>query len=200
MSATTDRRTPVDRVALAVAEVLAPAVLVAVGCIAFSLHSSPSLALGLLWAVIATVFCAAIPIWFMARGAKKGKWDGHHVRERSRRMLPLGVAVGSVIGGLVVLIAGGAPQQLVAVVVVMLVCLVTCTAITKWWKISFHASIASMIGTMLAIEFGPGMWVGLLGVAAVCWSRVRTDDHTLAQVAAGAVLGAVAGCGLLLTA
>ena len=46
--------------------------------------------------------------------------------------------------------------------------------------------------TMLAPLFGSWLTVGYLLVAVTAWSRVVLRDHTVAQVVAGAVLGALA--------
>ncbi|GAA2803150.1 hypothetical protein [Saccharopolyspora taberi] len=184
------------RLARVVAEVFAPAVLVSVVTIAISLASSPTVPAGLLWAVVSAGFCAGFPIWFLARGARAGRWDTHHVRDRKDRLLPLSVALGSVLVGLVLLLAGGAPAVLTGLVLTMLVCLALATVVTRWWKISLHAAIAAGTVAITALTFGSWWWAGFAVVAVVGWSRVVTGDHTVAQVIGGAALGAAFGGGL----
>lgn len=187
------------RLARVLAEILAPAVLVAGIMITIALASSSTLLSALLWAAVSTIFCSVFPIWYMARGAKAGKWDTHHVRNRADRFLPLAVSIGSVLLGLLILILGGAPTAVIALVVAMLGLLVIATAITQAWKISLHAAIAAGVVAVLATTFGPLWWCALVAVALVSWSRVHTDDHTLLQVLAGSALGILTCGGLYLS-
>ncbi|EQD83095.1 hypothetical protein N599_27080 [Saccharopolyspora erythraea D] len=184
------------RLARIVAEVFAPAVLVCAVTVAIALASSPDLPAGLLWALVSAGFCSGIPIWFLARGARAGRWDTHHVRDREDRILPLTVAVGSVLLGLVILVFGGAPGALVSLVTTMLVCLTAATVVTKWWKISMHAAIAAGTVAITALTFGLWWWLATSVVTLVGWSRVVTGDHTPAQAIGGAVLGTALGGGL----
>ncbi len=71
--------------------------------------------------------------------------------------------------------------------------------ISFWWKISAHAS-ADMAGatTFLILYFwfplSMPLWIGLASiiiVGMVCSSRIYLGRHTLAQVAAGSLLGVV---------
>ena len=63
-------------------------------------------------------------------------------------------------------------------------------AITTMWKISIHCAVASGSVAILALLFGPLALTGYALVALLGWSRVAVKDHTVAQVVAGAVLGA----------
>ena len=59
--------------------------------------------------------------------------------------------------------------------------------ITLFWKISGHmAALALATGTLIAL-FGPSWWPVLLIVPVVGWARVIRKDHTILQVAAGAL-------------
>ncbi|QUH00549.1 hypothetical protein HUO13_06710 [Saccharopolyspora erythraea] len=184
------------RLARIVAEVFAPAVLVCAVTVAISLASSPGLRAGLLWALVSAGFCSGIPIWFLARGARAGRWDTHHVRDQKDRILPLIVALGSVLTGLLVMVVGGAPGVLVSLVTTMLICLTAATVVTKWWKISMHSAIAAGTVAITALTFGLWWWLGAFVVTLVGWSRVVTGDHTPAQAIGGAVLGTALGGGL----
>ena len=64
------------------------------------------------------------------------------------------------------------------------------TVINQVWKLSVHAAVSAVAATVLTIVFGP--WALALSalVVAICWSRVRLGDHTVAQVSAGAIAGA----------
>lgn len=184
------------RVARVVAEVFAPAVCAGVVSITVSLTSSPTLVAGIVWTAVSAGFCALLPFWFMSHGARTGKWDTHHVRDRKDRIVPLSVSIASVAGGLAILLLGGAPRPVIALVAAMLVCLAMATVVTKWWKMSLHAAIAAGSVGILALTFGPWWLLGLAVVALVAWSRMLTADHTGPQVAVGSVVGLALGGGL----
>ena len=61
--------------------------------------------------------------------------------------------------------------------------------VSPWWKISGHGMM--MGGTIVALTTSWGV-VGLLFVPvglAVCWSRIRLQDHTGPQVISGFIYG-----------
>ena len=143
-----------------------------------------------LWGLDIVVFCAVIPMAFIVRGARRGDWDGHHVRNREARAKPLVVAFGSTAVGLALMLIGHAPRALVFMAIAMLVSLVVSFVITFWWKISFHAAVSAG-GVATLVEVYKSLWLLalLLVVALIAWSRVVLRDHTAGQVAAGAILG-----------
>jgi membrane-associated phospholipid phosphatase len=76
----------------------------------------------------------------------------------------------------------------------MLVGLVLSLAVTAWWQISLHNSVAGGTVTVLALAFGPVVLaVSVVGAAAIGWSRLVLRAHTVAQVVAGTALGAASG-------
>lgn len=185
-------RTP--RLARVVTEVLSPAVVVVVLTVAVAWTATghrvwPTL----LWAVVSALFYSVLPMLFLVRGARRGRWDGHWVRDRENRFVPLLMCVASALVGMVIQALGGAPRDLLALGCAMISTLLVCLAITRWWKISVHAAVAGGALAMVAFLYGPWMLVLTLAVALVCWSRVRLADHTAAQVVAGALTGPVVG-------
>jgi hypothetical protein len=149
------------------------------------------------WGLLISVTGSLIPMAVIVRGAKRGKWDGHHVTNRAGRRVPLLFAGLSLGLGFVVLLAGGAPPQLVALAASMLASLVVAVAITfgAKFKISLHAAVAASAVVVLTLTYGP--WALLLSplVAWVAWSRVRLRDHTTPEVLAGLLMGVVVGGG-----
>lgn len=75
----------------------------------------------------------------------------------------------------------------------------TAWIISFWWKISAHASADSAAATTFLVLYyyfptTMPLWLGLLSVilvGGVCSSRIYLGRHTLAQVAAGSLLGVV---------
>ncbi len=182
------------RAARAVTEVLSPAVVVVALPLAVAWHATghdPVATFG--WGLLVALFYSVLPMAFVVRGARRGRWDGHWVRDRAHRTVPLLVCLASSLAGMAIMLAGGAPREVVALAWAMILTLVACLVITRWWKVSVHATVAGGAVAMVAFLYGPWLLSLALLVALVCWSRVVVEDHTVAQVLAGAVLGPVVG-------
>lgn len=181
------------RVAAVVTEVCSPAVVVVLLSLAVAWHATgyrvwPSL----LWGMDVAVFSSILPMAFIVRGARTGRWDGHHVRNREGRLVPMLLALASTLVGLLVLLLGG-PRDLIALDVAMLTTLIVCTAITQWWKISLHSAVAGGAVATMVLLYGPLSLVLVPVVALIAWSRVMVRDHTVAQAIAGAIVGPAVG-------
>ncbi|MBK1783388.1 hypothetical protein JHE00_03545 [Prauserella sp. ASG 168] len=181
--------------ATVLSEALAPWVLVLAlsGAVAWRATEAvlPTIGWGLLIALTSSILPMGVIVW----GARTGRWDSHHVRNREGRLVPFLTLIVLSGVGLALLLVFGAPRMLVALDVAMLACLLVTGAITVRWKVSMHAAVAAGAVVILAVAYGPAAWAGAVAVAAVGWSRVRLGDHTLAQVLAGTVAGAVIGGG-----
>ncbi|GGM26098.1 MULTISPECIES: phosphatase PAP2 family protein [Micromonospora] len=181
---------PAQRLARAVTEVFAPAVLAAIVPLVIAVHSAPTFAGGVGWGLLAMLFCSLVPYGVIWLGVRRGHLTDHHIGRREQRRRPLAYGLTSVLVGLAVLVLLGAPRPLVAMVVVMLAVLLVVTAINLVWKLSAHAAVSAASATVLVVVFG---WVLLPAlapvVALVGWSRVRLRDHTTGQVVAGTVAG-----------
>ncbi|MFD0204203.1 MULTISPECIES: hypothetical protein [Saccharothrix] len=184
-----------------VTEVLAPWVLVLGLPLVVAWGVTGSVAEGLLWGAVVGLTGSVVPMAVIVRGARRGKWDGHHVTNREGRLVPLLVCVGSLGVGIAALLFGGAPRAMVALALAMFFSLLACLTVTfalpvdgtRGWKVSFHAAVAAGAVAILAITFGPWLLLAAPLVALVAWSRVVLGDHTKAQVVVGAVLGVVVG-------
>jgi membrane-associated phospholipid phosphatase len=109
---------------------------------------------------------------------------------REQRARPLLVGIASVVVGLLLLAALGAPRPLVALVAAMAVGLATSLLVTLAWKISVHTAVNAGAVVILILVFGPMLLLLAPLVALVGWARVEVGDHTPAQVIGGATLGA----------
>jgi membrane-associated phospholipid phosphatase len=182
------------RLARVVTEVLSPAVIVVALPLAVAWQSTGyDLAPTLGWGLLVAVFYSVIPMVIMVRGARRGRWDGHWVRERERRIVPFLLCLVSTTVGLVIMLVGGAPQAVIALSWSMIATLVVVLAITRWWKVSVHATVAGGAVATIALLYGPWYLLLIVGVALVAWSRVMVEDHTAAQVVVGALLGPLVG-------
>ncbi|WP_031465919.1 hypothetical protein [Sciscionella sediminilitoris] len=145
------------------------------------------------WGLLVALCCSALPMAFIVHGARRGRWETHHVRNREERFVPMLACLLCALGCLAGLLFGGAPRELIALLAAMLTVLVVAMVITRWWKISLHGAVASGAAAAVVAVYGLPYLALYAAVAVVCWSRVRLADHTLAQVIAGALLGPVAG-------
>jgi hypothetical protein len=194
-TATEDVRTTapgvLDRIAVVVSEVLAPAVLVAVLLLTVGWHAGETPGVSRWWGLPGALFAAVIPLGYVLHGVRKGRLTNHHIPERAARRIPLLFGTASLIAGLLLLLALGAPREVLALLTAGGVGLAVFALVTHWWKMSIHAGVASGTVAALTAVYGP---VALLGVPFVllgCWARVRLIAHTPAQVVVGALVGAL---------
>ncbi|WP_399554044.1 hypothetical protein [Streptomyces anulatus] len=145
---------------------------------------------GLLWALEAIVFAAALPMAYIKFGMRKGMWADRHVGQRQRRILLIPVIMASVGAGIGGMLWLNAPKQMLALVVAMLATLAVLLPVTAFWKISVHTAVAAGALAMLAATYSPALWAAAPLVAVIAWSRIVLRDHTLAQTIAGAAAGA----------
>jgi hypothetical protein len=177
-----------NRLARAVTELLAPANLAVAQLLLVSWHSSPGLA-ALGWGLLTATFCGLIPYGIVIAGVHRRRWTDRHVRVRQQRPVPFLVAIASFLAGLALLVALGAPRQVVALVVAMLTCLAATLVVTLWWKLSLHTAAVSGTVAISVLTFGPPLLLAVPAIALVAWSRIRLGDHTPAQTLASAALG-----------
>jgi membrane-associated phospholipid phosphatase len=179
------------RVARLVGELLSPPPILVVLALVVAWDSSSTPAMAVVWGMIAAVFASVLPYALILRGVRRGRLSDKNISLREQRIRFAGVAIGSILLGLVVLLAFDAPAELVALQASIAVGVACGWVITLWWKISVHAAIAAGAATVLLLVFGPALLVVWPLVAVVAWSRVQVGDHTPAEVLAGVVLGVV---------
>jgi len=144
------------------------------------------------WGLLAAFFVGVLPTAFISYGIRRGRWEDRNVGARRPRLVVLAFIIASVAVGLILLLTLGAPGILTGYLAFMLASVAVLAGITTVWKISIHCAVASGSVTILALTFGPAVLIGYLLVAVLAWARVAVGDHTVAQVAAGSVLGAAA--------
>ncbi len=146
---------------------------------------------GVGWGLFGALFAAVIPVLFIKLGIRRGTWADRHLGERQQRLVVMVFIICSVTTGTLLMSLLGAPSAMIALIAAMVSTLAVLMAITFAWKISVHAAVSSGSIAILALDHGPWLLAACPLVALVAWSRVSLRDHTLAQVTAGAALGAV---------
>jgi membrane-associated phospholipid phosphatase len=147
---------------------------------------------GLAWGAVAALFAGVLPMAFINRGIRHGRWDDRNVGAKGPRLIVLAFIIASVAVGLALLVGLGAPTELSGYFACLLGSVGVLAAITTVWKISIHCAVASGSVTILTLLFGPWLIPAYLLVALTGWSRVVVKDHSTAQVIAGSLLGLAA--------
>jgi len=125
-------------------------------------------------------------------GVRRGRFEDRQVRERAQRPALLAFTLASVAVGLVILRLLHAPRDLFALMVAMVAGMAITRLVSTFWKISIHAScVAGVITSLALLVDARAWWLSPLVIVTV-WSRMLLRHHSLAQVAAGTFLGAVA--------
>lgn len=189
-------RTASDVAARVLTEILAPWVIVLLLPAGIAWQATHAAGPAVMWGLMVALSSSVLPMLVVVWGARTGRWDGHHVRNREERLIPFVVLTVLSSAGLALLIASDAPWPMVALHISMITALIITGTITAWWKISMHTAVASGAVVIVATSYEPLLWSLFLVVAAIGWSRVRLDDHTVAEVIGGAALGAIVGGGL----
>lgn len=176
-------------VARLLTELLAPIVLIVALLFAVAIHASTSVGHGLLYGAVTAFFAGGLPYAIMMLGIRRGHLGDRHLSKRQERPVMMVIGLVSVTVGLLLTWWLGAPRALFALVAAMVAGVVVALAITIFWKISIHTACAAGTLAILVLEFGAPMWCLLPLVLVIAWARVALRDHTVAQVAAGIVVG-----------
>jgi membrane-associated phospholipid phosphatase len=172
-----------------VTESTAPAILAVAGLLVVAIHSAGSGA-GAAWGGFAALLVTGVPLAYVAKGIRSGKWADHHIADRTQRAVPLLIASASVALAAVLLVLVRAPRDLISLVLAQLVGLIVVLVVSRWWKISIHTAVAGGLLGILLVLFGPWSLLGIPVLVGVAWSRIVLDAHTWAQVLAGGCTGA----------
>lgn len=179
------------RLARAVTDVLSPAPVVAALVLAIAIHSAHTARQAVLQAIIAVVFGSVLPFAFVAYQVRARRITDVHVGDRRQRPQVMAISLVLFLIGFGLLLWTGAERPLVAAVVAGLAGTVVCLAVTLRWKISVHMTVLGGSCMVAGLALGPWWWLAGLLTIPVGWSRVRLTDHTVPQVIAGGVVGAV---------
>jgi len=151
---------------------------------------------GSAWAYAALYLSLSVvaPMADLAYRFRRGDISDIHLPYRSERMRPFVINTAGTATSLLLLHAFGAPAILVAVAAGGLLQSTVLMAMTAYWQVSVHAAASASLATFVTLAHGLGVSAVMAGAVfvAVGWSRVRLNRHTGAQVAVGAIVGALA--------
>jgi membrane-associated phospholipid phosphatase len=138
--------------------------------------------------LITLTFGTVVPLAILYGLSKKGIiLDLYASLKGSRTVLFLG-AMSSYLLGTIALRLAGAPAILTSVMLCYLGNSMVMMLVNRRWKISVHASGVTGPATALIYSLGLVALPFLLLAIPVGWARLKLRAHTIAQVAAGALL------------
>ena len=156
-----------------------------------TMKATPRLQERLRWWGIATAAMSLTPLVHIRWGVHTGRISDHEVSVRKERLWPYMVELGAVGCSYLAMRTLKAPRLMTGLVLSVATGMVIITGVTLFWKMSMHVSVASGTVMLVVLLYGKA-WIPLfLFVPAVGWSRYILDHHSVAQAAAGAVIGAL---------
>jgi membrane-associated phospholipid phosphatase len=146
----------------------------------------------ILWALTYGVLVCLIPVLYVLWMVRRGSISDLHMKVRQERLRPFMVSILCTLMAWWTLWRMGAPPVLPMVAAFTLAQLSVMTIITLVWQISFHAMCITGAVVAAGVLFGPApALVASPLIPLVGAARLRLRRHTLSQVVAGAVVGAL---------
>lgn len=178
-------------VARTISQILHPVILGVVSIFIVGLLGVQPVRTGVIWALAAAFLQVVPPTVFFTWRLKQGAYSDEDVSDRTQRNELYLFGVANLGVGLLLLTALGAPAPIKAMIMAALVISLAAWLINLSWKISVHASSMGSTATLAALYSEPlGLALWLCAIA-LGWARVRTRNHTPAQVIAGYALATV---------
>ncbi len=179
------------RIANLTSNILNPFLVSLIIILLLSFKSTSSTPDALKWSLI-SVALSVLPVFLVITYlVRNGKLDGIFIRVRGQRSKIYWLAGACASLGCVTLHYLGAPLILVATFVAGLSAIVIFMCINFLWKISLHTAFIAGSVTVLVILYGWIAAVTVLLIPLMSWARIELKHHSLAQVAAGALLAAL---------
>jgi membrane-associated phospholipid phosphatase len=143
---------------------------------------------GLGWAVLCAALQVVPPTLFFTVRLRQGAYSDDDVSERHQRNELYLFGMLTVVAGVAILGALGAPRPFMALLASAALINGLAWLINLFWKISVHSAGMGSCATIAALysqPLGLALWLCALGLG---WARVRTRNHTPLQVIAGIAL------------
>jgi membrane-associated phospholipid phosphatase len=157
---------------------------------AFRYANSPTQAL--MWGFTYGILVCLMPLLYIVWMVRRGKITDLHMKERRERLRPFVFSMICTTIAWQILRAMGAPPMLPMVAIFTLVELIVMSLITLVWQISMHAMSIGVAVVATGIVFGPASALVICPLMPIVGiARLKLERHTLSQVVAGLLLGAI---------
>jgi hypothetical protein len=182
-----------------ISNVVSPPLVGVFTAIAFIFYAVPQPQKVLVWLSWGLPLLIIPPLSYVIWLVRTGELADIHMPDRRSRIKPLAVILGWSIGCLWILHFWGTPSILIFVILTTMGYMMVMSAVTLFWKISFHSSAITAAASIGIATSGiaSGWSISALAlIPIVAWARVHLRRHTLGQVCAGCIVGL--GMGLIL--
>jgi hypothetical protein len=146
---------------------------------------------GICWATLTLAIVTGIPLAYLLIGRKRGWVSDMEMTRRSERPRFIFVSLSSDVLALLVLYALHGLNLLILIVWIYFCLAITMLTVSSFWKISLHMAGVGGFSTALLFVFGISALWAFLSLPLVAWARLHRRKHTPAQLAAGAIAGAL---------
>ncbi len=140
--------------------------------------------------LVAVLCSGGFQILYILYLRRERRLTAYDVPERAQRTRPYLISAGISLAGLVALLFLHASLMLSMLMLCFTINTIIVMTINLRWKISAHMMGLAGSPMFLIPIFGWFLLLALPLLTALGWARMRLGAHTLAQVVAGAVLGA----------
>ncbi|MEW5705609.1 MAG: hypothetical protein AB1743_02225 [Actinomycetota bacterium] len=155
-----------------------------------SFASSPTVFIGLISWLVASLFFSVLPVWDIHRRVRLGLVGDVHVSSRRERVKPFIFSFCCAVLGLASIYLIGATDAMKTVSWTVVITGAVITIITAFWKISLHAAGISSVAAVLIALYGVRALPVAFFVPVVLWARLTLKKHTPWQLLAGALVAA----------
>lgn len=186
MMTQSDTATPAP-LARVLSDLLAPGVSVFLICLAAGGIGGQTLLAGLLWGILAGLFCAVIPMTIIHLAVRQERLTDRHVTRRDQRWWVFLVCLVSVIVGVAVIALFDGPRLLLWALATMIVGLLVAGGVTvAGLKVSMHAFCLTSLVVMTAALLSP-WWLLTAAVLLplLFYARLRLRHHTWLELVVG---------------
>ncbi|HKQ97092.1 MAG TPA: hypothetical protein VJV75_04380 [Candidatus Polarisedimenticolia bacterium] len=128
---------------------------------------------------------------------RRGRWSNVDASNRSERPLLFAVALAGVAAGLGLVLYRDPHSFLVRGLLAVAAFLLVAAILTRWVKVSLHIAFAALTATTLSLLGSPVGYALIVVVAALFWSRLVLERHSVPEALVGLVLGGLTGVALV---
>jgi len=180
-----------ERIANLTSNILNPFLVSLVLILLLSFKSTSSAVDAVKWSLI-SIAVSILPVFgviiYLVRSQKLESAFINVRKQRTKIYLLAGVCAGI---GCIILPYLEASSTLIATFVAGLSAVVVFMCINFLWKISLHTALITASVAILIILYGSIAAITVVLVLLIAWARIELKHHSLAQVAAGALLAAL---------
>ncbi|HLU11198.1 MAG TPA: hypothetical protein VK003_16110 [Oceanobacillus sp.] len=175
-----------------ISDILSPPVIWGLMAFPIAFYSADSQERAVVWALTYSVIVCILPALYIGYMVWRGHITDIHVRVREQRIRPFVVSVICTVVAWLLFQWMEAPALLPLFTLFSMIQLVVVLLITMTWQISLHSMTITGAVVVAGALYGPGTALLLSPLIPVVGAaRIKLRRHTLAQVIAGGILGAL---------